>query len=78
MSYWSENPEAYDECELMGIADKLQSFVNLVDRGPFEYLVEQLQHSNTPVDKKLLDALREWANIEITDRINTWFERYVP
>lgn len=85
MSYWSENPEAYDECERKGIARKLASWLGfeMADEqesfeSDVEYIIDQLNHSREPGDKKLMDALREWANAEIVDRTNTYFERFIP
>ena len=87
MSYFSHNPEAYEEIECKGIARKFASIWVSVwpdtDQDSIEELlrgvIEEIKCKpfQTKEERTLEEALRAWAHIEIKDQEQAYFERFI-
>ena len=84
MSYFSHNPEAWDEIERKGVARKLASVCTLTvfSQEEVEQILDclfvELQCPGKAEDAKVWNALTEWANEEIKDQERSFWERMVP
>jgi uncharacterized Fe-S cluster-containing MiaB family protein len=88
MSYFSHHPEAYDEICAKGIARKMTSYAGLdcqatgVDeeeiRSQFEAFISNLQCDTDPKMLQVYDALITWAQEEVNDQEQAFWERGVP
>jgi len=91
MSYFSHHPEAYDEILAKGIARKMTSYVGLDcpptkesprgeedSRTVFEAFILNLQLDSSPVMRRLYGTLIEWAQAEINDEEQAYWERFIP
>ena len=90
MSYFSHNPEAWDEIEHRGVARKLASI--WVDVWNLKTAVEQEEVEEklagvfseltcgprTSAERKLWDALTDWAREDIQDQEQAYWERFIP
>lgn len=86
MSYFSHNPEAYDEILAKGIARKMVSYAGLDCpendeedlRKTFEAFISNLQSDHEPKMRQVYDILIEWSHEEIQDQEQAYWERFVP
>ena len=85
MSYFSHHPEAWDEIECKGIANKMVSYSgmdgpNEIDAAhdAFEAFISNLECDKSSVMRRVYDTLCEWAHGEITDEERAYWERFVP
>lgn len=89
MSYFSHNPEAYDEICVKAITDKLLLNASLdATEEQYEFLqlvVDNLYHARVPIKPgafgqfcNLTDGLLDWAHEEIVCREQKFWERLVP
>ena len=85
MSYFSHNPEAYDEIEVKGIARKLGRFVTPQSSGDeertyaeIEEMLVNLQNADDPHAKEVYHCLADWAHEEINDETSAYFDKWVP
>ena len=84
MSYFSEHPEAYDAIEAKAISGKLmRSYCSGgktdededMFREDLESLIGDLMcATHNDKEKKLFDALRDWAHEEIVAETNSYFD----
>ena len=87
MSYFSHNPEAYDEIMVKGVTDKL--LLNAAEdateeqREFLENIISNLcaanvKHSRNVGWADVFEDLVAWAHDEVMSQEQRYFERFVP
>jgi len=84
MSYFSHHPEAWDEIEVNGIANKLLSYFEGDEkdddlRERLKNILAEIQCPNQkyPKDMVLWDALRDWAHDQIGSSEQDYWDSFV-
>ena len=87
MSYFSHNPEAYDEICVQAIAQRLYAETGIDDEDKREVIVEVARAlyearipkaRDTAMPSTVTEALLEWAKENLKDAEQAYWDSFVP